>query len=107
MLSNVTHAESIGRSGYGMWLAAALAATVALAALALGDAGSAPAVQRRPRVELRSPMCGEARASSRDRLERRIERAKERAQRALERAERRAAREAEHAEHATRVYLYR
>lgn len=125
MLSNVTHAESISRSGYGMWLGTALAATVALFALSLGDAGPAPASPRRPGVELRTPMCGEARAArhhDRARLERKIERAKERAQHTIERAERRARRAAERAveraeraehraeraaERATRVYLYR
>ena len=124
MLSNVTHAETISRSGYGMWLGAALAATVALFALSVGDAGPTPASPRKPRVELRSKMCGEARATrdhDRSRLERKIERAKERAQHLTERAERRARRAAERAERAerrierdteraeraTRVYFYR
>lgn len=128
MLSNVTHAETISRSGYGIWLGAALAATVALFTLTVGDAGPTPASPQKPRVEMRSKMCGEARAArdhDRSRLERKIERkierAKERAQHVHERAERRARRaaeraeraerrierDAERAEQATRVYLHR
>lgn len=133
MLSNVTHAESITYRARFLWLGAALAATVALFALSLGDASPAPASPRKPRVEMRSKMCGEARAArdhDRSRLERKIERAKERTQHLAERAERRAARAAERAqraeqraerqaeraieraaeraaERATRVYFYR
>jgi ADP-ribosylglycohydrolase len=101
MLSNVILAESITHRSRFAWLAAGLAATVALFALSFGDAAPASASQRRPRVEMRKPMCGEARAfradRDRDQLQRKIERARERAQRAAERAERRAAREAERA----------
>jgi hypothetical protein len=129
MLSNVILAESITHRSRFAWLAAGLAATVALFALSFGDAAPASASQHRPRVELRKPMCGEARGlrAERDaeRMQRKIERARERAQReverARERAERRAMRDAaraqrdaeraqrdaERALHSTPVYIYR
>lgn len=101
MLSNVILAESITHRSRFAWLAAGLAATVALFALSFGDAAPAAASQRRPRVELRTPMCGEARGfragPDREHLQRKIERARERAQRAAERADRRVIRDVERA----------